>query len=244
MRFSGARADDHFCTNYAVLSSKNNQNEVINAAKYPFDHFNRRINGFLVLRRMLFATNQCNDIAMLSAPAAERNKQPILEVIQQYIDHTPKKLLEISSGSGQHVIHFASHLPNTLFQPSDIDTPSLNSIDAYLQHFKPANVLSPLYIDVSTPVDGWTLPDVFVPGHIDVMLNINMIHISSDSAVDGLFRAAGELLEPGSGLLITYGPYAVNGTITPQSNVEFDRSLRARNPAWGLRDIADLKKVR
>uniref|UniRef100_A0A914ZCF6 Methyltransferase-like 26 n=1 Tax=Parascaris univalens TaxID=6257 RepID=A0A914ZCF6_PARUN len=195
----------------------------------------------MLLRRMIFSSYQHSGAMMLSAPASQRNKQPIFEVIQKCIDQRSRKLLELASGTGEHVVHFASHFPNTIFQPSDIDTPSLNSIAAYIQHYKPSNVLPPLCIDVSKDVHSWTLPDAFMLEGIDFLLNINMIHISSDAAVDGLFKAAGELLKLGSGLLITYGPYAINGSITPQSNIDFDRSLRARNPQWGLRDINELK---
>uniref|UniRef100_F1L415 Uncharacterized protein n=1 Tax=Ascaris suum TaxID=6253 RepID=F1L415_ASCSU len=226
---------------YACFWGKRNRAFFINASKCLIDALNASHNGEIVPRRMIFTTYHHSDIVMLSAPASERNKQPILEVIQQYIDQRPRKLLELGSGTGQHVVHFAPHFPNTIFQPSDIDIPSLNSIAAYIQHYKPPNVLPPLHIDVSKGVHSWTLPDGFVQQEIDVLLNINMIHISSGAAVDGLFKAAGELLKPGSGLLITYGAYAINGLITPQSNIDFDKSLRARNPEWGLRDINELK---
>uniref|UniRef100_A0A0R3RFD8 Methyltransferase-like 26 n=1 Tax=Elaeophora elaphi TaxID=1147741 RepID=A0A0R3RFD8_9BILA len=177
---------------------------------------------------------------MLCAPAAERNKQPILEILKQYIDDEPRMLLEIASGSGQHVCHFAPHFRNVIFQPSDMDDRYVKSINLYINYFK---VSSTLKIDVREDMSSWNLPSEFQPGHIDYLLSINMIHITSDAAVDALFKRAGSLLSSKHGLLITYGPYAINGQITPQSNIDFDRSLRYSNPEWGLRDIGVLKEV-
>ena len=112
----------------------------------------------------------------------------------------------------------------------------------------------PLFIDVTRSVDRWALPQDYGPSEVDVILNINMIHISSNAAVDGLFKvsfislsaevlkSAGSLLKP-DGLLITYGPYAIHQSIFPKSNVDFDNSLRSQNEEWGLRDIDYLEKV-
>ncbi|KHN74914.1 UPF0585 protein C16orf13 -like protein [Toxocara canis] len=214
-----------------------------------------------------------------SAIAADRNKQPILEVLQKYIDQSSLKILEISSGTGRHIMHFATHFPNAIFQPSEIDTVSIHSINMLIDKYKPngegseevmravgqrsfldekalspnrkvgevllvelRNVRVPLFIDVSEPVQRWFLPADFGAGSVDVLLNINMIHVSSNAAIDGLFWASRILLKANTGLLLTYGAYAVGGHITPESNVEFDRTIRQINPEWGLRDIAVIEE--
>ncbi|KAK5984396.1 Methyltransferase like 26 [Trichostrongylus colubriformis] len=179
---------------------------------------------------------------MLRASAAERNAVPIANVLAMYLLRD-MKLLEISSGTGQHVINFAEKFPSVTFQPSEIDARSLHSIVAYIDHYRLGNVRVPLFIDVTKPVNHWALPADYGPLAVDVILNINMIHISSDAAVEGLFRASNILLKRGTGLLITYGPYAIDGVISPQSNIDFDSSLRSRNPEWGLRDVRDLNEL-
>ena len=179
------------------------------------------------------------------APSADRNKDPILSVLQKYFAAANEICtnglhgLEISSGSGQHVVHFAKHLPFITFQPSELNDYSLPSIEEYILESGLSNVLSPLVIDVTKPIGEWNLPHT----EFDFILNINMIHISPWSCTLGLFERASELLRKPYGALITYGPYAVHGVITPESNVLFDQSLRDRNELWGLRDIADLEKV-
>ncbi|KAM3728055.1 Methyltransferase-like [Dirofilaria immitis] len=180
--------------------------------------------------------------SMLSAPAAERNKQPILDILKQYIDNEPRTLLEIASGTGQHVCHFAPHFPNVLFQPSDMDDRYVKSINLYIDHFKLCNVKRALKIDIRKQISIWDLPIEFQPGKIDYLLAINMIHVSSDAAINALFKSAGSLLSEKYSLLIIYGAYAVNGQITPQSNIDFDRSLRSIDPEWGLRDITFLEQ--
>ncbi|KAK0405806.1 hypothetical protein QR680_018209 [Steinernema hermaphroditum] len=179
---------------------------------------------------------------MLVASAAERNKNPILDVFKQYVDQTPgKKILEIASGTGQHALHIAQHFPNAIVQPSERNPRSIHSIVAYVDKYRLPNLRAPLFIDITKPPDFWNLTSDFTPSDVDVVLNINMIHISSNAAVDGIFSASSLILKRGTGLLITYGPYKVDGECRPQSNVDFDASLRAQDAEWGLRDIADLK---
>ncbi|XP_060944346.1 methyltransferase-like 26 [Limanda limanda] len=177
---------------------------------------------------------------MLSAAAAERNKEPIVAVLRESAG-TGRALqaLEVSSGTGQHVTHFAQALRNITWQPSEYDPQSIDSIDAYRAHYQLSNVKPAIHLDASQPHQSW---GGIQPESLDLVVNINMIHISPMACTEGLFKGVGEVLKP-QGLLFTYGPYAVNGEITPQSNVDFDSSLRQRNPKWGLRDISVLSSL-
>ncbi|XP_014239694.1 methyltransferase-like 26 isoform X2 [Cimex lectularius] len=169
-------------------------------------------------------------------PAADRNKEPILDALKQYIDTSKEgSLLEVSSGSGQHAVHFAPHFPKIVFQPTEFESSSLNSIKVYRKDSSLKNIKEPHFLDVRTPVDTW-INGTLKPNSLDYILNINLIHISEWACTEGLFKGSSYLLKPG-GYLFTYGPYAVNGQITPESNVNFDKMLRERDPSWGLRDI-------
>lgn len=133
--------------------------------------------------------------------------------------------------------YFAKHFPKLTFQPSECETPLLESIKAYAEETPTKNVKLPIRIDITHDPKTWGIDKQF-----DYMININMIHVSPPECTEALFRNAGDILKP-SGILITYGAYAHNGRITPQSNVEFDKGLRIQNPEWGLRDINDIENI-
>uniref|UniRef100_A0A2M4CK51 Putative agap009967-pa-like protein n=1 Tax=Anopheles darlingi TaxID=43151 RepID=A0A2M4CK51_ANODA len=174
----------------------------------------------------------------LANPAGERNKDPILGVLKRFLNITKpdQQLLEVSSGVGLHSPYFAAHFPNITFQPTEYDSSLFGSIEAYRQEANLPNVLEPFFLDVSKP-----LTELKKESY-DYMLNINMLHISPFVCAEGLFANAGTLLKP-DGLLITYGPYAVNGVLTPESNVRFNESLKHRDPSWGIRDTSVLEKL-
>jgi SAM-dependent methyltransferase len=137
-------------------------------------------------------------------------------------------VLEIASGSGEHVVHFAAALPGVKFQPTDPHEPSRASIDAWAAEHGLANVRPALALDVTAPT--WPVAEA------DAVVCINMIHIAPWAATLGLLRGAALVLRPG-GVLFLYGPYRRGGAHTAASNAAFDEDLRARNPAWGIRDL-------
>lgn len=172
-------------------------------------------------------------------PAAERNKDPILKVLQKYIQESKTgNVLEISSGAGQHVAYFASHFPKLTFQPSEVDESLFNSIIEYASEIKTNNIRKPIKIDASTDYKTWDLSDE----KFDYLININLIQVSPFECTLGLFKGAGNLLKP-NGFLFTYGPFAFNGVIEPQSNVDFDKELKSKDPRWGIREITEVKEI-
>jgi len=164
------------------------------------------------------------------APAAERNRQPILDVLRRVLP-TAGLVLEVASGTGQHAIFFSEHLSALRWQPTDASSEALLSIGAWVEEVGRENLLSPLELDVRW--QRWPIVKA------DALLCINMIHISPWETTEALFRGAGELLANGSHL-ITYGPYRLHGEHTAPSNAAFDESLRSRNARWGVRDIEEL----
>jgi len=168
--------------------------------------------------------------ARLNYVATSRNRDPILDVLRAVL---PERglALELASGSGEHVIHFARHLPGLTFQPSDPDRRALASVAAWTAHEGLANVRPPLELDAAT----WPWPLAAA----DAILCINMIHISPWRATLGLLRGAAAIL-PAAAPLYLYGPYLRTGVATAPSNIEFDADLRRRNSAWGLRDLGDV----
>lgn len=164
----------------------------------------------------------------LHAPAAARNRDAILEVLRVEL---PKAgtVLEIASGTGEHAVHVARALAPLCWQPSDVDPAALASVDAYRADAGLDNLLAAKRLDVSA---AWT-------GRYDAVVCINMIHIAPWACAEGLLHGASVVLSEGAPL-VTYGPYRFSGHFTAESNVRFDASLRARDPAWGVRDVDDL----
>ena len=167
------------------------------------------------------------------APAAERNKGPILEVLQRVLP--PRGLvLEIGSGTGQHVVHFAKALSQLSWQPSDPDAENRQSIALWSRVEELGNVRAPLALDVRErpwPIDA-----------ADAIVCSNVVHVSPWAATLALFDGVREVL-PSEGVLFLYGPYRRGGRHTAPSNEKFDADLRAHNPEWGLRDIDELAEV-
>ncbi|WP_019450151.1 DUF938 domain-containing protein [Cupriavidus sp. BIS7] len=161
------------------------------------------------------------------APATERNREPILAVLRNVLPRSGT-VLEIASGTGQHAVHFAAALPGVKWQPSDPDATHRESIVAWTDHAKVANVLAPLAIDVCH--EPWDI------GAVDAIVCINMIHIAPWAAAEALFSGAGKRLAPG-GVLYLYGPYRRDGAHTAPSNEAFDRQLRSADSEWGVRDM-------
>lgn len=164
--------------------------------------------------------------ARLHSAAANRNRAPILEVLTRHLP-TTGTVLELASGSGQHIVHFAQHLPRLHWQPSDPDRECRASIEAWCADAGLANVRPPLALDACE--HPWPIAD------LSAVLAINLIHIAPWPVTDAVFRGAAQSLEA-DGLVYLYGPYRIAGRHTAPSNEAFDTSLRERHPEWGVRD--------
>ena len=164
------------------------------------------------------------------APATQRNREPILEVLQGLLPETGL-VLEVASGTGEHCAYFARAIPELVWQPSDPDAGARASIASWIASERLDNVRAPLAIDATS--DTWPI------AHAAAVLCINMIHISPWEATEGLMRGAARVLDSG-GPLYLYGPYRrPNHPIEP-GNAAFDKDLRNRDPRWGLRDLDDV----
>lgn len=165
--------------------------------------------------------------ARRQAPAAARNRDPILAILREVLP--PRGLvLEIASGSGEHAIHFARALPALTWQPSDPSPEARASIAAWRAAEALDNVCEPLALDAGAAP--WPI------ARADALLCINMTHISPWEATEGLMHGAGRLLGSGAPLVL-YGPYRRAGQALEPSNAAFDADLKARDPRWGLRDL-------
>jgi SAM-dependent methyltransferase len=167
--------------------------------------------------------------ALRSAPAALRNREPIADVLADWLP--PAGLvLEIASGTGEHAAYFAERFPELQWQPSDVHPDALGSIAAWRQETGRANLLRPVMLDAASadwPVD-----------RADAVLSINMVHISPWSSALGLIAGAERLLASGARLIL-YGPWLRDDVPTAESNLAFDADLKRRDARWGLRRVED-----
>jgi len=173
-----------------------------------------------------------HDDARRFAPAAARNRDPIRDVLSEIL---PKRghVLEVASGSGEHVVHLAAAHPDLTFQPSDPDAAACRSVDAWVRHHGLSNVAAAMQLDARA-----AFPELSA----NTVLCINMIHIAPWSATEGLMRGAAQVLNPG-GCLVLYGPFHEGGKQTGDGNVAFDERLRSEDPEWGLRDLNEVAQL-
>jgi predicted O-methyltransferase YrrM len=167
------------------------------------------------------------------APATARNREPILGVLARVLPDAGL-VLELASGTGEHAVFFARALPGVRWQPTDRDPTALASIAAYRAEAGLANLLLPLALDAAD--EAWPVVQA------DAIVSINMIHISPFASCCGLFRGARRLLAAGAPLVL-YGPFRFDGVFLAPSNAAFDADLRARDPAWGVRDLSEVDDV-
>jgi len=167
--------------------------------------------------------------ARRSAPAALRNREPIAEVLREWLPLSGL-IIEIASGTGEHASYFAERFPNLEWQPSDVHSDALSSIEAWQRESGLANLRPPVVLDAASadwPVD-----------RADALLSINMVHISPWASALGLIDGAARLLPAGAPLIL-YGPWIQADVATAPSNVDFDADLKRRDPQWGLRRVED-----
>ena len=169
--------------------------------------------------------------ARRSAPAALRNREPIAQVLSDWLPDRGR-VLEIASGTGEHAVWMAERFPELEWQPSDVHPDALQSIAAWREASALPNVLEPVAIDASSPP--WPVT------RADAVLSINMAHISPWEASLGLIAGSAAIL-PEHGALILYGPWLKDDIETAATNSAFDADLKRRDPAWGLRRVEDFE---
>ncbi len=171
------------------------------------------------------------------APATQRNREPILEVLLRVVPSSGD-ILEIASGTGEHCIFFAPAFSPRQWIPSDPNPIARDSIEGWRKESLINNVHAPLNINAEN--NSWEIEQENL--NITTIVNINMIHISPWLACLGLMKGAHRIL-PSEGILYLYGPYKQEGKHTAVSNESFDQSLRSKNPEWGVRNLQDVIKA-
>ncbi|HEY6023059.1 MAG TPA: DUF938 domain-containing protein [Pseudolabrys sp.] len=177
----------------------------------------------------------------LDAPAFHRNRDAIWSAIAEFLGAKTGDVLEIGSGTGQHIAAFARQAPQLTWWPSDIFPSHLDSIEAWRQREGLANLRAPQRIDLTDPAWNWQADGK--PGQpLAAMLCVNVLHISPWRVSQNLLSGAARLLR-GDGRLFVYGPFMRDGKHIAPSNAAFDATLKAENPEWGVRDIHDLRAL-
>jgi SAM-dependent methyltransferase len=178
----------------------------------------------------------------LDAPAYHRNVEAIWQVLAPYLDGVSGDVVEVGSGTGQHVVEFARQTPDVTWWPSDLNEAHLKSIDAWRVFAQAGNVRAPLRIDLTDPAWCVQMYDGSGPGPLSAVFCANVVHIAPWDVAVGLITGAAKYLRP-DGRLFLYGPFKQGGQHTAVSNAVFDTSLRNGNPEWGVRDVAELGRV-
>jgi hypothetical protein len=178
----------------------------------------------------------------LDAPAFHRNHEAIWAVLARFLLDKSGDVVEVGSGTGQHVMHFAAQTPAITWWPSDLNEAHLRSIEAWRKHTQLANVRAPLRIDLADPAWCVELQSDAGPSALLAVFCANVIHIAPWAVAEGLIAGAARYLRP-NGRLFIYGAFKQSGRHTADSNAAFDTSLRSGNPDWGVRDVDDLEKV-
>jgi hypothetical protein len=172
----------------------------------------------------------------LDAPAFHRNHEAIRTLLLRRLSGKSGDVVETGSGTGQHVVDFARHMPGIVWWPSDLNEQHLKSIAAWRAHAGLENIRPPLRIDLSDPAWCQQMHDGGGPKNLLAVFCANVIHIAPWRVAEGLFAGAGRYLPTGAYLFL-YGPFKRGGKHTAISNAVFDTSLREGNPQWGVRDI-------
>ncbi|MDM7941932.1 MAG: DUF938 domain-containing protein [Hydrogenophaga sp.] len=175
--------------------------------------------------------------ALPTSPAADRNKQAILETLQRVLPERGMAL-EIASGTGQHATWFARGLPGWQWQPTDLQASAMATIAAWTEQSGVRNVLPPMRLDVTSgqwPEEADLFGEAFGET-FDAVYCANLLHIAPWAACTGLMQGAARVLAP-RGVLITYGPYLEHDVPTSPGNLAFDESLRNTHPEWGIRAL-------
>jgi SAM-dependent methyltransferase len=178
----------------------------------------------------------------LDAAAFHRNHEPIWAVLEKFLARKSGDVVEAGSGTGQHVVHFATRTPDITWWPSDLNERHLKSIEAWRTHAGLPNIRPPLQIDLTDPAWCPEMHDGSGPTELLAVFCANVIHIAPWRVAEGLFAGAARYLRS-DGRLFLYGPFKREGKHTALSNAVFDTSLREQDPEWGVRDIADLEKL-
>lgn len=169
----------------------------------------------------------------------ERNAKPVIDGLSPFLAGVKGNALEIGSGTGQHIIAFAATFPALHWTPSDPDPVHRTSIDAWRRH---ANAPTAAALALDASQDWAEMPEIRALRPLDLIISMNVIHISPLSVMQGILAGASKALAQG-GLLVFYGPFMEDGAHTGEGNAGFDAGLRAQDADWGLRDTADIRSI-
>ncbi len=175
----------------------------------------------------------------LDAPSFHRNHRPIAETLKTVLTNGAGDVVEIGSGTGQHIAAFAGGFPDLVWWPTDYHDSHVASIEAWRRHAGLVNIMPPCLLDAASANWRFSGPSAPALGALRAIICINVFHISPWNVTEGVLRGAGKYLRDG-GHLIVYGPFKRDGRHTADSNMRFDRSLREQDHDWGIRDVGDV----